>query len=122
MADINYQVVEGLSLFHRSPEGTLPYIEFNGEIIVDSANVIDVLSEQRDLTEAHLKPEQQAVVRAIEVFLESSLNICAAKYRYDHYDEFSKIWPLPILHVPVLRSIFKWLMLRMVSSLISIQY
>lgn len=116
MADINYHVVEDISLFHRSPEGTLPYIELNGEVIVDSANIIDVLSEKRGSTEAHLKPEQQATVRAFENMLETSLNMCTGKYRYNHFDELSKTWSFSFLSFPFVKTILKYWIGYAVSS------
>jgi glutathione S-transferase len=121
MSDINYYIVEDISIFHRSPEGTLPYIELDGEIIVDSANIIDVLSERRDTTDAHLKPEQKAVVRSLEIMIELSLNFCSAKYRYEHFDEFFKIWSASFFSLPVVRTLFKWFVVSMVSKFHSVR-
>ncbi|KAI6193977.1 Failed axon connections-like protein [Aphelenchoides besseyi] len=94
-ADINYKVVEDLSLWHRSSEGTLPYVEMNGEEIVDSANIIDVLPMKlkRKSTEMHLTVEQKAVVRAFDTMIEMSLNYCTAKYRYEHISELLQLTP-----------------------------
>ncbi|KAI6184501.1 Failed axon connections-like protein [Aphelenchoides bicaudatus] len=116
MSDINYLVVEDISLFHRSPEGTLPYVELDGQVIVDSANIIDVLTESRDTTDSHLKPDQKAVVRALEVMIELSLNFCSAKYRYENFDEFFKIWSAPFLSLPVVRTLFKWFIVRVANK------
>jgi hypothetical protein len=124
MSDINYRVVEDLSIFHRSPEGTLPYIELNGEgiiyilliqliikmlEIVDSANIIDVLSTQRDTTDSHLKPEQHAIVRAFEIMVECSFNLCTAMYRYNNFDKFAEIWPFSsVSSIPFIPTLLKW--------------
>lgn len=109
-----------LKLFHSSNKFIKSFnlqqkvIQFLFLVIVDSANIIDVLSEQRDSTEAHLKPEQQGLVRAFDVLIENSLTYCTAKYRYEHFDEFVSIWPLSFLSFPLLKTLFKWYIVRMV--------
>lgn len=39
-SNLNFKMVENLSVMHRSSEGTLPYIELNGQDYNDSAFIV----------------------------------------------------------------------------------
>lgn len=80
---------------HRSAEGTLPYIELNGQEYDDSAFIIRDLPSilERPSLDDHLTDEEKAVSLAFEKLVEYSLYLGSAKFRYQHMDKILGMWP-----------------------------
>ncbi|KAI6197551.1 Failed axon connections-like protein [Aphelenchoides besseyi] len=92
---VNYKNVEDLPMSHRSHEGTLPKIEYNGEEYADSAFIINELPNLLGIQspDSVLSAEQKAVALAFEKMIEDSLTLGSAKFRYEHMDDITALWP-----------------------------
>lgn len=101
-------MVENLSVMHRSSEGTLPYIELNGEAHNDSAFIIrdlpQLLGKRKfknsnnfilgvKSLDAHLSEQDQAISLAFERLIENSLFLGSGKFRYDQMEKVLALWP-----------------------------
>ncbi|KAI6183604.1 Failed axon connections-like protein [Aphelenchoides bicaudatus] len=94
-SEIKYKMVENLSVMHRSSEGTLPYIELNGEAHNDSAFIIRDLPQLLGVKslDAHLSEQDQAISLAFERLIENSLFLGSGKFRYDQMEKVLALWP-----------------------------
>ncbi|KAI6172461.1 Failed axon connections-like protein [Aphelenchoides besseyi] len=107
--------VEDLPMNHRSHEGTLPKIEYNGEEYADSAFIINELPKLLGIQspDSILSAEQKAVALAFEKMIEDSLTLGSAKFRYEHMDNIMALFPAKFGFA---QSLFNVFFKRMLSS------
>jgi glutathione S-transferase len=86
MMKLPYEIVETMPL--KAPKGKLPYIEDNGEVIADSAFIIEYLKKKYgDPLDDVLTTEQRAISLAVQRLLEEHLYWVGMYSRWQYTEE-----------------------------------
>ncbi|GAA6153605.1 glutathione S-transferase C-terminal domain-containing protein [Pseudoteredinibacter isoporae] len=87
MANIEFESVNGQEYLRKAPKGKLPYVEWDGQIIPDSQEILNVLDEKygRPL-EKDLNAEQQAQSYLLTKSLDENLYWCLVYSRWGRED------------------------------------
>lgn len=85
---------------HRSKKGQLPFVEFNGEEIADSAIIIKELTSQfeKDI-DSHLTQDQRNMAHATISMIENHLVWVVFYWRTKYPDLFLKGYKVNLQHV-----------------------
>ena len=109
-AGIEFEVKSGAQYLSKAPKKKIPFIEDEGQLIGDSAFIIDYLKKKYgDPLDAELTSEQMSVTHAFSKMLDENLYWCLVKSRWigDQYpqtrEDFFGDMPPPLKWiVPVL--------------------
>lgn len=82
IANIDYEIINGMEAFKKAPRKLLPFIEDDGKIISDSHFIINHLKEYHNNLDNHLSDEQKAQATFIQQSLDSFLYECLLSMRW----------------------------------------
>ncbi|MEX2525381.1 MAG: glutathione S-transferase family protein [Gammaproteobacteria bacterium] len=106
-AGLEYQSECGIEYLRKAPKKKLPYIEDNGNVVADSALILDYLKTTcGDSLDSDLNDEQKAVAHAFIKMMDENLYWCVVYDRWLGEESWPKVrtaffggLPFPLRHI-----------------------